>query len=71
MMQLVNQVIYGNIYSDNEEGDAEARQQPPASRSLRDGVLLLHRGGLASLRWVKYGRQLKRHMSCSLCTKWV
>ncbi|KAM3618836.1 uncharacterized protein V6R79_025549 [Siganus canaliculatus] len=58
MIQLVNQIIYGNIYSDGGEGDAEAHQQPPASRSLREGVLLLHRGGLASFKWVKYDVQL-------------
>nr|XP_046253301.1 formin-like protein 13 [Scatophagus argus] len=58
IIQLVNQIIYGNIYSDPEEGTAETLQQPPASRSLREGVLLLHRGGLASFRWVKYDVQL-------------
>ncbi|XP_035501867.1 formin-like protein 6 isoform X2 [Scophthalmus maximus] len=58
MMQLVNQIIYGNIYSDSEEGSADAHQQPRASQSLREGVLLLHRGGLASFRWVKYEVQL-------------
>lgn len=47
IMQLVGQIIYGNIYS------AETVSQPEAS--LREGVLLLHRGGLASFRWVKYG----------------
>ena len=55
MMQLVNQIIYGNIYSDSEEDKAEMHQQPSPSHSLREGVLLLHRGGLASFRWVKYG----------------
>ncbi|TNN71159.1 hypothetical protein EYF80_018679 [Liparis tanakae] len=54
MMKLVNQIIYGNIYSD----DAETRQQPEASQRLQEGVLLLHRGGLASFRWVKYEVQL-------------
>lgn len=54
MIQLVNRIIYGNIYSDPQEGNAETRQQPEASQSLREGVLLLHRGGLASFRWVKY-----------------
>ncbi|XP_018546178.1 uncharacterized protein LOC108892814 isoform X2 [Lates calcarifer] len=58
MMQLVNQIIYGNIYSDHEEGDAETHQQPQASQSLRKGILLLHRGGLASFKWVKYEVQL-------------
>ncbi|XP_068589178.1 uncharacterized protein [Cebidichthys violaceus] len=54
MIQLVNQIIYGNIYSD----DVETRQQPQASQRLQEGVLLLHRGGLASFRWVKYEVQL-------------
>ncbi|XP_023248680.1 formin-like protein 17 [Seriola lalandi dorsalis] len=58
IMQLVNQIIYGNIYSDPEEGNAETHQQPQATQSLREGVLLLHRGGLASFRWVKYEVQL-------------
>lgn len=56
IIQLVNQIIYGNIYSDPGEGNADLTlQQPQASQSLREGVLLLHRGGLASFRWVKYG----------------
>ncbi|XP_017274741.1 formin-like protein 13 [Kryptolebias marmoratus] len=58
MMQLVNQIIYGNIYSGPENNNAEEHQQPEAPRSLREGVLLLHRGGLASLKWVKYNVQL-------------
>ncbi|KAM6982012.1 uncharacterized protein LKV04_012709 [Tautogolabrus adspersus] len=58
MMELVNKIIYGNIYSDSKEGNAEKSQQPQASQSLREGVLLLHRGGLASFKWVKYEVQL-------------
>ncbi|XP_069566985.1 uncharacterized protein [Brachyistius frenatus] len=58
IIQLVNQIIYGNIYSNHEEDDAETHQQPKASQSLREGVLLLHRGGLASFKWVKYEVQL-------------
>ncbi|XP_040049664.2 uncharacterized protein LOC120829539 [Gasterosteus aculeatus] len=54
IIQLVNQIIYGNIYSDN----GETLQQPEASQSLQEGVLLLHRGGLASFKWVKYEVQL-------------
>lgn len=54
IMQLVNQIIYENIYSDPAEGNTKASKQPQTSQSLREGVLLLHRGGLASFRWVKY-----------------
>ncbi|XP_054634602.1 uncharacterized protein LOC129182465 [Dunckerocampus dactyliophorus] len=60
IMQLVNQIIYGNIYSHPEGGAVGTAQQPQASQSLREGVLLLHRGGLASFRWVKYEVQLHR-----------
>ncbi|XP_061908543.1 formin-H isoform X1 [Entelurus aequoreus] len=60
IMQLVNQIIYGNIYSHPEGGSVGTAQQPEASQSLREGVLLLHRGGLASFRWVKYEVQLHR-----------
>lgn len=56
IIQLVNQIIYENIYRDPEEVNAEKHKQPPAPQSLREGILLLHRGGLASFRWVKYGR---------------
>ncbi|XP_061758661.1 uncharacterized protein LOC133554208 isoform X2 [Nerophis ophidion] len=60
IMQLVNQIIYGNIYSHPEGGSVGTTQQSEASQSLREGVLLLHRGGLASFRWVKYEVQLHR-----------
>ncbi|RVE71040.1 hypothetical protein OJAV_G00070130 [Oryzias javanicus] len=58
IMQLVNQIIYENIYIDPEEDDAESSHSSPESRSLRDGMLLLHRGGLASFKWVKYEAEL-------------
>ncbi|XP_077370228.1 uncharacterized protein LOC144014333 [Festucalex cinctus] len=58
IMQLVHQIIYRNIYSHAEWGSAGTHQQPQASQTLREGVLLLHRGGLASFRWVKYEVQL-------------
>uniref|UniRef100_A0A087XL62 PH domain-containing protein n=1 Tax=Poecilia formosa TaxID=48698 RepID=A0A087XL62_POEFO len=54
MMQLVNQIIHGNIYSGSESENSESQQEPQASQSLKEGVLLLHRGGLASFKWVKY-----------------
>lgn len=59
MIELVNKIIYGNIYSGPGEGSAETAQQPTASRSIREGILLLHRGGLASFRWVRY--EVKLH----------
>ncbi|MED6239606.1 hypothetical protein ATANTOWER_008553 [Ataeniobius toweri] len=58
MMQLVNQIIHGNIYSGSEDENSESHQEPQASQSLKEGVLLLHRGGLASFKWVKYEAQL-------------
>ncbi|XP_056130766.1 formin-H [Lampris incognitus] len=59
IMKLVNQIIYRNIYSHPAEGGAESHQQPQASPSLQEGVLFLHRGGLASFKWVKY--EVKLH----------
>lgn len=53
IIQLVDQIIYGNIYTDHEVGNAETPMQPQPSQSLREGMLLLHRGGLASFKWVK------------------
>ncbi|KAK2851872.1 hypothetical protein Q5P01_008148 [Channa striata] len=58
IMQLVNQIIYKNIYSDPEERNSDTLQQPQSSKSIREGNVLLHRGGLASFRWVKYEAQL-------------
>lgn len=64
IMQLVNQIIYGNIYNNPEEDDAEVSHSSPESRSLREGTLLLHRGGLASFKWVKYGSQSRCSSTC-------
>ncbi|XP_056441660.1 uncharacterized protein LOC130379063 [Gadus chalcogrammus] len=59
MMQLVNQIIYGNIYCPPVEVMSEAHPQSPTpSKCILEGVLLLHRGGLASFKWVKYEAQL-------------
>ncbi|KAM9343539.1 uncharacterized protein KZ484_016015 [Pholidichthys leucotaenia] len=58
IMQLMNQIIYGNIYKTHESSSTESNQQLQPSQSLREGVLLLHRGGLASFKWVKYEVQL-------------
>lgn len=54
VMQLVNQIIYKNIYGDPEERNSDTCEQPQAPQSIRKGHLLLHRGGLASFKWVKY-----------------
>ncbi|XP_077479023.1 uncharacterized protein LOC144090837 isoform X3 [Stigmatopora argus] len=60
IIHLVNQIIYRNIYShaETEEGGAGTLRQPQASHTIREGVLMLHRGGLASFKWVKYEVQL-------------
>ncbi|KAF7209212.1 formin-E [Nothobranchius furzeri] len=58
MMELVNQIIYGNIYSEPADNSAARDVKPQAPQSLCEGILLLHRGGLASLKWVKYQVQL-------------
>ncbi|XP_077565556.1 uncharacterized protein LOC144180879 [Stigmatopora nigra] len=60
IIHLVNQIIYKNIYShdETEEEGAGTLRQPQASHTIREGVLMLHRGGLASFKWVKYDVQL-------------
>lgn len=54
MMELVNKIIYNNIYNDHGEENAESQEQSQAPQSIREGMLLLHRGGLASFKWMKY-----------------
>ncbi|KAK7905112.1 hypothetical protein WMY93_017719 [Mugilogobius chulae] len=58
MMELVNKIIYGNIYTTHKVGSSESAQASTAPQSVREGELLLHRGGLASFRWVKHQVQL-------------
>ncbi|XP_005162511.3 uncharacterized protein isoform X2 [Danio rerio] len=57
--QLVNQIIYNNIYSPPENGtlDVETSNLPPDN--LKEGHLLLQRGGLASFKWKKYEAHLQ------------
>lgn len=54
IMQLVNQIIYNNIYSlpVDTSLDVEAPNAPP--ENLKEGQLFLQRGGLASFKWKKY-----------------
>lgn len=54
IMQLVNQIIYSNIYSFPVETslDVETPNAPP--ENLKEGHLLLQRGGLASFKWKRY-----------------
>lgn len=58
MMELINKIIYSNIYNDPGEENAESHEQSQAPQSIREGMLLLHRGGLASFKWMKYEAQL-------------
>ncbi|XP_050952739.1 uncharacterized protein LOC127154901 [Labeo rohita] len=61
IMELVNQVIYSNIYSPLENGSVEREtlQLPPTPNNLKEGHLLLQRGGLASFKWKKYEAHLQ------------
>ncbi|XP_041700986.1 protein diaphanous homolog 1-like [Coregonus clupeaformis] len=60
IMQLANKIIYRNIYVLPVEGSEDTFEQPlpPAPKSLREGLLFLQRGGLASFKWVKYEARL-------------
>ncbi|XP_056306021.1 uncharacterized protein LOC130217833 isoform X2 [Danio aesculapii] len=57
--QLVNQIIYNNIYSPPVNGtvDVETSNLPPDN--VKEGHLLLQRGGLASFKWKKYEAHLQ------------
>ncbi|KAK6303327.1 hypothetical protein J4Q44_G00257810 [Coregonus suidteri] len=54
MMQLVNKIIYRNVYS--HPVDYSEHQRAP--KSLMEGLLFLQRGGLTSFKWVKYEARL-------------
>ncbi|XP_060749446.1 uncharacterized protein LOC132861857 isoform X3 [Tachysurus vachellii] len=56
ILELINQIIYRNtqpvdIY-------AKIEKQPVSPKCLREGQLLLQRGGLASFKWKKYEAHL-------------
>ncbi|KAL1020596.1 hypothetical protein UPYG_G00002190 [Umbra pygmaea] len=56
MVQLINKIIYRNIYSHPLECSDDTYEQPTSeeTRSLKEGLLSMQRGGLASFKWVKY-----------------
>ncbi|KAJ8016946.1 hypothetical protein DPEC_G00012630 [Dallia pectoralis] len=60
IMQLMNKIIYKNINNTSLEDHEETYElllpEPPIS--LKEGLLFLQRGGLASFKWVKYEAQL-------------
>ncbi|XP_067096585.1 uncharacterized protein [Osmerus mordax] len=59
IVQFVNTIIYRNIYINPVEDTVQTHGQPLAPKSIREGQLLMHRGGLASFKWVKYEAQLR------------
>ncbi|XP_058847123.1 uncharacterized protein LOC117412189 isoform X2 [Acipenser ruthenus] len=58
IMQLVNKVIYNNIYVLPTQVSSAVNEEPPKSGIIREGRLDLERGELASVKWVKYLVQL-------------
>ncbi|XP_051517827.1 uncharacterized protein LOC127419985 [Myxocyprinus asiaticus] len=59
IMQLVNQIIYRNIYSPAVDRSMEMENPHLALESIKEGRLLLQRGGLASFKWKKYEAHLQ------------
>nr|XP_055044837.1 formin-H isoform X2 [Misgurnus anguillicaudatus] len=59
IMQLVNQVIFNNIYSLPMDSSADVETLDEPSENLKEGQLLLQRGGLASFKWKKYEAHLQ------------
>lgn len=64
-MLLVNQIIYSNIYSNPVNGSVERKTSHLSPDNLKEGQLLLQRGGLASFKWKKYEHFLD--ISCFAC----
>nr|XP_015220046.1 PREDICTED: formin-like protein 13 isoform X1 [Lepisosteus oculatus] len=53
IMQLVNTIIYSNIYDFPIPPNSDTYEQPATSNTIREGPLDLQRGGLASVTWVR------------------
>ncbi|MBN3319555.1 FH13 protein, partial [Atractosteus spatula] len=53
IMQLVNSIIYSNIYDFPIPPNSDTYEQPTTSNTIREGPLDLQRGGLASVTWVR------------------
>ncbi|XP_076131684.1 uncharacterized protein LOC143114109 [Alosa pseudoharengus] len=58
MLQLVSQIIHSNIYSQSADRLEDVYQMPPEPKSLRQGQLLLQKGGMASFKWKRYEAHL-------------
>ncbi|XP_048098160.1 formin-like protein 6 isoform X2 [Alosa alosa] len=58
MLQLVSQIIHSNIYSQSADRLEDVYQMPPDPKSLRQGQLLLQKGGMASFKWKRYEAHL-------------
>ncbi|XP_031421399.2 protein diaphanous homolog 1-like [Clupea harengus] len=57
MLQLVGQIIHSNIYI-QPAGPPEEYRVPPVPKTLRQGQLLLQKGGMASFKWKRYEAHL-------------
>ncbi|KAJ8258130.1 hypothetical protein GJAV_G00193480 [Gymnothorax javanicus] len=58
IMQLVHRIIHENIYEEPLHSSEEESEPAPGPKSLREGQLDLQRGGLASIKWVRFVAQL-------------
>ncbi|XP_077074982.1 uncharacterized protein LOC143725957 [Siphateles boraxobius] len=67
IMLLVNQIIYSNIYSPPVNGSVERKSSHLPPDNLKEGQLLLQRGGLASFKWKKY----EAHLQTGQLTLWT
>ncbi|KAL2103839.1 hypothetical protein ACEWY4_000707 [Coilia grayii] len=58
ILQLVSQIIQSNIYSQPADHPEEVYAIPTVPESLRQGPLLLQKGGMASFKWKRYEAHL-------------
>ncbi|XP_039591684.1 formin-I isoform X3 [Polypterus senegalus] len=58
IIELINKIIFDNIYSMPEQENETVYEVPTRTGVLCDGLLDLEKGGLASIKWVRYRAEL-------------
>ncbi|KAG2461402.1 CBLN4 protein, partial [Polypterus senegalus] len=54
IIELINKIIFDNIYSMPEQENETVYEVPTRTGVLCDGLLDLEKGGLASIKWVRF-----------------
>ncbi|XP_043945977.1 formin-like protein 13 [Protopterus annectens] len=59
IIQLANKIIQNNIYASPVQQGSVFYGTPVKADVLREGMLLMQKGGLASVKWIRYFAQLR------------